>query len=632
MPKTYTVKEVADILGYSTNSIYTFLKEKRIKGVRLGRGRFRISEEELVRVLHLSKKSLSVPAGLSNPSHIPSVQTKEDGTPLVNPRDVLCPNLFDWFAGLAAVIAGVGLFLFNSSVVRPEVTGFSHIVFAIRLILIAAGGGVLASAVVVQTRGWHKVFHGLLGTLGLINGWILLRGDDVDGAILYGIMGLVLWIGLGIHTRGILLLGIYLTILAILFPVWLVGFATTPKIAAVVSTMGISPAWFDATITILSLAYLVLFWIGHRGNRVLLTVSSVLVALGCFGGALWYGLVQYWSRAFFLITLGFFAGIMPYWQALCDVAPRRQRLLFHGLFAVGGGVLVCAVFVVYLLQRNLWATSTSEFFNRISTAQNVLTSAVEAAQSAAVMTAANGDVTAALTKKDVAPLIAASKLLYESNSTIRRVVFLSASGEGVSLYPYGTFDLSNYAFREYFIKARDTKAPYISNIFQAAVDHAGRYVTVVAVPVLNAKGEFAGVLAVSMDLDRLGLKLRQLAVESRGEYFIIVDQNKKILSHPDSKRIGMQLPEDDLIYTVDVDKKGVAGGVLPNGVVGLIAYGPVEQLGWIVTLRMPLTQVYALSSHAAIWVFGTVAVVLTATLWFVSLLKVRGLRQSGGGP
>ncbi|MCL4199842.1 helix-turn-helix domain-containing protein, partial [Patescibacteria group bacterium] len=65
MPKTYTVKEVADILGFSTNSIYTFLKEKRIRGVRIGKGRFRIPEEELSRILHLSKKPVGVPVAAS---------------------------------------------------------------------------------------------------------------------------------------------------------------------------------------------------------------------------------------------------------------------------------------------------------------------------------------------------------------------------------------------------------------------------------------------------------------------------------------------------------------------------------------------------------------------------------------
>lgn len=624
MPKNYTVKQVADILGFSTNSIYTFLKEKRLRGVRIGKGRFRIPEEELARVLHLSKKAVA-------DSTIHPV-APIDTSPLVSDRDVVAPNLFDWFAGLAAIIAGFGFFLFNSSLVQPQVNGFSQVTGAVGLILIAAGGGVLASAVLRQSRGWHQIFHGLLGTLGILNAWILFRGGDIDGAILYGTLGFVLWVGVVTHFPGVVLFGVYMTLLGVLFPVWILGFASLPRIAAAARAFGISPMWFNVVVTIVSAASLLFYWVGYRGKRAALITAGILIAASCLLGAVWYGLMQYWSRAFFLIVLGFFGAMMPHWQKLCDLAPRQQRLVLHGLFAGVGGVLFAAILVVYLLQRNAWMASESEFLNRIATAQNVLTSTIESAQSAAVITAANRDVVAALEKKDAETLIRSSKLLYESNPTIRRVVYLSASGEGVSLYPYGTFDLSNYAFREYFIQARDTKAPYMSNVFQSAVDNVGRYVSVVAVPLFGSKGEFAGVLAVSLDLNRLGFKLRQLAQESRGEYFLILDQNKQVLSHPDVARIGTKLPENDVIYTTPSGQKGVTSGVLSEGVLGLVAYGSIERLGWTVMLRMPVTQVYVYTSHAVPWVFGTVAVVLIAALWLLCFLNIRWSRQSGGGP
>src|SRR3989304_397770 len=126
MPKTYTVKEVADILGFSTNSIYTFLKEKRIKGVRIGRGRFRIPEQELSRVLHLSKKPQS-PSSVAQGAgeQVTPAQGNEetDSSLAIHAKDVISPNLFDWFTGLAAIASGLALFLFNSSLVRPEING-----------------------------------------------------------------------------------------------------------------------------------------------------------------------------------------------------------------------------------------------------------------------------------------------------------------------------------------------------------------------------------------------------------------------------------------------------------------------------------------------------------------------------
>lgn len=637
MPKTYTVKQVADILGFSTNSIYTFLKEKRIKGVRIGRGRFRIPEQELARILHLSKKQQSADVTPPPVSLEESVQTEaaanEQNEQVVSVRagDVLCPNIFDWFVGLAAIISGISLFLFNSSVMRPEMLSFSRVVFAVRLILIAAGIGVVASAILMSAKGWHRVFHGLLAILGALNATVLFRSGDVDGAILYGAMSVVLIIGMFVHTQGIMSLGVYLSILAGAFPLWIFAFADSPAVRTAAQVVGMSAQWFGVAVSGMSVAFLVLFWVGYGGIRVPLIIAGTLAGLLCFGGAIWYGELQYWSRAFFLIVLGFFIGVTPYWQWLCDVTPKRQRLLLHGLLGGVGAMLLAAVLVVYLLQQNMWGQSKAEFFNRITAAQNLLTSAVDSAQSAALVTAANHEVATALATADTEALVHASKLLYESNPIVRRVVFLDAEGNGVGLYPYGTFDQPNYAFRDYFIQARDTKSAYVSDVFQTAADQTRRYVTVISVPMFTAKGTFVGVMAISLDLERIGLKLRQLAVETRGEYFIILDRDKTILSHPDGSWIGKALPENDILYTTDAIQ-GVVGGVLPNGVLGLVAYGRIDTLGWTVTLRAPVTAIYGLTSNAAIWVFATVVTAMITGVLLAFFLKLRWLGQSGGGP
>ncbi len=47
MKRYYTVKEAADILGVSTNTIYKYLADNKIKSVRYGRGRFKIPASEL---------------------------------------------------------------------------------------------------------------------------------------------------------------------------------------------------------------------------------------------------------------------------------------------------------------------------------------------------------------------------------------------------------------------------------------------------------------------------------------------------------------------------------------------------------------------------------------------------------
>lgn len=47
MEKTYSVKETAKLLGYSTNSVYGFLDKGLIKSVRIGNGKFKIPQSEI---------------------------------------------------------------------------------------------------------------------------------------------------------------------------------------------------------------------------------------------------------------------------------------------------------------------------------------------------------------------------------------------------------------------------------------------------------------------------------------------------------------------------------------------------------------------------------------------------------
>jgi hypothetical protein len=138
-------------------------------------------------------------------------------------------------------------------------------------------------------------------------------------------------------------------------------------------------------------------------------------------------------------------------------------------------------------------------------------------------------------------------------------------------------------------------------------------------------------MSVSFDLEKLGLKLRQLAVESRGEYFIILDRNKKILSHPDFGRVGQDIPADDVLRVVDITKRGVAQGKLPSGVWGLVAYSPVDHVGWTVTLRTPITQIFSLTLSVAISMFGTIAAIMVVVIWLLMLFHLRIGVATGGG-
>lgn len=69
MPKFYTVKETAQLLGVSTNTIYKYLETGQLKGIRsfAKQGRFRISATELKSFLPLKEDQTPTTPLISEP-------------------------------------------------------------------------------------------------------------------------------------------------------------------------------------------------------------------------------------------------------------------------------------------------------------------------------------------------------------------------------------------------------------------------------------------------------------------------------------------------------------------------------------------------------------------------------------
>lgn len=609
MPKTYTVKQVADILGYSTNSIYTFLKEKRLKGVRVGKGRFRIPETELARVLHLSKNAIQTVTPLPSQSSQPSV------------GGYLLPNVFDWFVGLSAITVGLAMFLFNTGGVNLQ---FSQV------ILVASGVGIIASSLSQGAWGWHRVFHGILALSGLVNAFFLFRVGDVDGAILYAGLALVIAAQAAVHLYGITALGLYLSFLAVTMPLGIFFAPSDIHFATLTKFLGVTPVIFGVGISGISALFLYSFWTGIWKNPWLLRFAALLATGLLIAGSVYYAMLQYWSRAFFLTVIGFFSLASPLWHSIQSTHARRERVLFHLVFGGVGIVLLGSILIVSAIQRMVWEKNKEEFFNKIAAAVTTLTTTVESVQSTMEVASTNPDVVEAFMKKDVDDMARFGKIFYESNPNIRRIVFLDKLGDGIALYPYGTFDQPNFSFREYFQKARDTGKPYVSNVYQALADKSGRFVVVVAVPVLSQKGDFVGVMAGSIDLDRLGLRLTQLAVESRGEHFVIADNVNKIIFDPLNERIGTDVPPHDVLRDAVSGKKDVVQGSLMDGTIGMIAYAPVSELGWGVSLRAPAEKVFTLTYSAVVTIFGLVVTLLVSAVVFLILIRYRYAPHRGG--
>lgn len=630
MPKTYTVKDVATILGFSTNSIYAFLKEKRIKGVRVGKGRFRIPEEELARILHLSKKPMVSPP----PSELNIPLQKINAEPTVVLRsdqtDVLTADLFDWFIGIVSVVSGLGLFLFNTP---AHIEPLNQFLSFLRVVWICVGVGVLASSVYGKSRGWKILFQSILVLTVWTGAYGLARVFDVAGAVLYGSFGIVIVARMLKRISSQVSMGIFMTVLGYGMVLGMALWSQQPLMKSLASLFQISPSlilWMTLCVVTLNLS---LYWLGYiRRMQWLFVISCGVLGICCIVTAGLYSNFLYWSRAFFYITLSFFCLFLPIFQLLEPNKSGRQRVYLHLFFACIGGFLILAVLTILTVHQALWHQRINDFQNKIIVGKTFIEGVLVNVTSSVVTASANTDVLINVEKHDAVASVRNAKIVYEGNPLIRRLTFLDAIGDVVAIYPYGVLEYTNYAFRDYFVHVRDTKEVYVSNVFDTNVNQIHKPAVSVTAPFLDTKGIFRGVTVASMNLEKIALQLQQLARESGGEYFTVSDANGKYIIHSNSALVGTSVPSSDPIHKGVEHKHGIEEMILPDGTLGLVAYDSIPSLGWGISIQVPSGSVLALSSYSLALTFGTLFGVFVFSILLLYLMKFRWLPQQRGSP
>lgn len=647
MGNTYTVKQVAQLLGYSTNSIYAFLKEGRIKGVRVGKGRFRVSEEELARVMHLSKRPQSIEAPLvSQPaSVIPAARigTKPDSIDAIlsSPAAVTLigkkwsvPNAFDWLVGLGALLSGLGLFLFNQSYQAPSSAAFAHASEYVRWILISCGIGIMGSSISPRALGWRRFFQIILSAMGLMNATLLYRSSDSIGAVIYGSLAVLVGINAFVVLEGTLSVALYFSALAVLVPVTCYFGPLDIGLHTLLSTFGMTPIVACTIAVTLSVVALSMFWSGYARSTASFWIVCILGAAGLVASSVYAATLVFWSRSFFLLTTALAVGFLPFYKNCGPACSPKQRVLLNGLFVFAGFIMVVAIVVVGLLQQAVWEQNRVEFTNKTTFGQTVLRQALESVEATLLTASKNPEIITAMTEEDAARLEELSKVVYEGNPNLRRLVFVSKDGLGLALYPYGTFDDRNLSFRDYFVQVRDTRNPYVSQLFTALADQAQRKVVSVSVPVESEDREFVGVMLGSLDVFRIGATLQGIAIGSRKEHYIVADSEGKIVMSLDPSEIGAVVPDDDPLRKALRGENGVMIAKLTDGTLGMVAYAPVPPYGWGMSLRAPASRVYTLNQAALSTIFGVVSSIIALSVVWLLLMRVhiRTREPEIGGP
>lgn len=612
MKQTYTVKEVADILGYSTNSIYTFLKEKRIKGVRVGKGRFRIPDTEVSRLLGEKGKprtTLLAPAVSSFPVSVrePAVSGSE---PVPVHYRIEVPSLFDWFAGVASVVTGLSVLLFAKGYEEYALTGAGAWTPVIAALLLSGGAGLLLSDITGYGKTvWCRVFR-----IFLILGFGSLAASaasalDPEGTVLYSAVAFAVFLSFMTPFSGVVLFTLYSAVTTAVVSYLLAPATGLPVLKAF--WQAVPFPLYAATVILGNAAVTYLAWRSYRGNRFFFWSLVAMTGMFQIGIAVIEAQHLLWGRTFLFSLTAVVSLFLPSWDSLTFTRKTDRRLTF-GIFGMILAVFVLALVSVRLVGGSLLAYTATEMLSKAGYAQVSLDNAFQSARTSLESSAGNTAVKAQLTAKNrsAGVLSGIVRSLYESNPSLSRVSLLTADASAAASYPLmAESNRENYAGNPVVLNAFATGRTQTAKTVTATGDRAG--LVTIAVPVLGEDGNPVGAYVGGVSLKHIGARLQKLSSPVTGE-------NVWIISEPGQVLFGMgSAPQ----LTGTSEAEGTSEEII-DGVRTLVTYRKAESGPWRVVLTMPVTSVFRLAHTAGYTVMAVT--VLPLALYMVFLFFHRG--------
>ena len=614
----YTVKQVAEILGYSTNSIYTFLKEKRIKGVRVGRGRFRIPQSELDRLL-LSKETRNLtPQRYGLPLEAVPGVTQALPTGVIEPpretviapsfvtsaHHVEVPSLFDWFVGIGSIVLGLAMFLFSRVYEEFSFNQFLPIVPAIRMTLIAGGFGILLTDVVSRkTSVWHHIFHWALAFAYAFYTYILFRTDNWEGVVIFGVLTASLILTFFTGIGGIAGFAVYIVGLLTLLPTVAVFAPNQSTLLPIVSFLPFPGAFVAYLWVALVLGIGCIIWLGYMRDKRVFWVGMVGVSILLVAVAINYAASLAWGRSLFILITGMLSLFVPVWQSL-TFTHKRDRAFVFSAFGTLLLLYILVVGVLRIMQTNVTEYASRELANKVSYGKSLIESTLLSTKTSLSSAATNPLLVGAETSENTDELTSLARSLFEGTTIFSHVDMLGSDGNLLAMYPLATMQIKNFAQTDYFLGATTTKQMVTSDVSVGGSDAVRQKSIVIAVPVISGKNTIVGVIAGFVNLETLGNKLQQIASTQNGEYFVAIDKAGKRIIHPKADQIGLTVDTTDPIRLGLAGQQGVTEGYTTDGIRSLVAYSGINDSNWAIAIKAPVIQILAATNAASITIFS----------------------------
>jgi excisionase family DNA binding protein len=574
MSKTYTVKQVADALGFSTNTVYKHLLAGKIKATRLGTtGRFRISESEVTRLL--GEK------GLLQPPEEPVILTPnlpEPAMPAMN--QITNPNLFDWLLSLVAIFVGINLMLYPTPF--QILTTFPFGFFFTFASLIAIPAGLILVAVSTFVSPKHHLLHDLTHVLVCIPFALLAicfsAASDITSAAYFVTLSLfsivsIFWLR---HSVIRFLFFLYALTAAIG-----IGFVLKPHpiiFFDLVELATNAPIPTLAFIISLSVILLVTSIIIHRNDKptnfmLILWPTSAFYFYLCLN----YINLERWTLSTIVLLTASFAAVFPFHRHM-DTLSRFTRRQVAIAYLWGLAALTIGTALVYYNQFSFTSLTLSDSVQNTQTAAKVVTNYIDSAVKA---------VTSIAEFSKSSPSENLLRQTYNSSGTLSRIGVTDQSGTFTAVYPYfgsiGNFSVGNH---EFFHQTKISSRTTISNL-----DGSNVYISA---PITSPTGQFIGEVVATLDLTNLSSRLKDIRLRTIGNFYV-TDHYGYYLVHPNSDLPGTLAPPSSFIYASIQGQTNQVLTYASDGNLSIQAFTPLGQLQWGLLLEQP----YALAFQKA---------------------------------
>jgi excisionase family DNA binding protein len=639
MKSTYSVAEAAKLLGYSKNSVYGFLKNKEIKSTRLGKGKFRIAQEEIARVLARKPEEIQKTEEVEDEPRSRPVERKVgDGDVLQSallppPRPgkslsdlsgesvlhtlrlwfaerVGFPSLFDWLASLNSIIIGLSLYLYSSQLDLLSLGRLSLWLNPIRLGLMLGGVGlILASMIqgeVNKKVSPTNIFRFFLSATYFGLAAVLFIGAEYDGFLIHGLFGLMILVEAisGVESATLYVLYI-LGLLASIF----VTFSFFPNSSFMGSAMLGLKSIFGSFSWLISLLMIVLFMSGIYGlfwnKKLLRNISLVYGVLLCVL-AIYYGSGNFWSRSFSVLIAGLIGLVLPNWEMF------KARLVTDRpmVFKMFGTVLVCFAVVILLIavvQGTLVNNTNRVLFDKAEFVKVELAKNINDLKAGATDLANNSSFINAYNRVQREELNNQLKLLSLGRKDLVIVGVIDKGGKVLVTYPASVV-ISDTIFSKsgFYTTIMNTGGVYNSAELESLTGEINN-VFVIAVPIADSRKVVNGVLVVAISGVNLSSEMQSIGQAELGQEVFAIGEGGKMMIHPDLSKLGTVVNEADTGYDLWKSELINKDGYNYRGVHCLFGASRLPEYGQTLIVAEPLQKALDVSSS---WLSGLLLLLL----------------------